>query len=147
MKILIAVDGSKSSECATKELRRLDLGDEDEILLFGVVEIPSAIMAEPLAGIAMEYQAEVERESRRIAQQSLDEAAAEIGARFTGKLSTQIQSGSPKYAITDKAKEWGADLIIIGSHGYSIIGRILLGSVSSYVSHHSECSVLIARCR
>ena len=45
--------------------------------------------------------------------------------------------------ITDLAKSWDADLIVIGSHGRKGIGELILGSVSNYVSHHVPCSVLL----
>ena len=39
------------------------------------------------------------------------------------------------------ARDWGADLIIIGSRGHTGIVRLLVGSVSRYVVDHSPCPV------
>jgi nucleotide-binding universal stress UspA family protein len=46
-------------------------------------------------------------------------------------------------AILDVAEHIGADLIVVGSHGYGVGRRLLRGSVSTKVAHHADCSVLI----
>ncbi|HKG22127.1 MAG TPA: universal stress protein, partial [Blastocatellia bacterium] len=55
--------------------------------------------------------------------------------------------GHPRYLITDEAERWGADLIVVGSHGYQGLTRLLLGSVSQAVASHAKCSVEIVRGR
>ncbi|MGF1536868.1 MAG: universal stress protein [Elainellaceae cyanobacterium] len=52
-------------------------------------------------------------------------------------------AGNPGPAICRLADRWGADLIIVGSHGRTGLSEMLLGSVSNYVVHHAPCSVLI----
>ncbi len=47
--------------------------------------------------------------------------------------------------ILDVANEWHADMIILGSHGRSGLGRFLLGSVSDGVVRHAHCSVEVIR--
>ncbi|HEY6402687.1 MAG TPA: universal stress protein, partial [Blastocatellia bacterium] len=49
--------------------------------------------------------------------------------------------------IIDEAESWGADLIIVGTHGYSTLERLWIGSVSRAVATHAKCSVQIARPR
>jgi nucleotide-binding universal stress UspA family protein len=51
--------------------------------------------------------------------------------------------GQPEQEITDFAKSWQADLIVLGSHGRKGVSEFLFGSVSNYVSHHVPCSVLL----
>jgi nucleotide-binding universal stress UspA family protein len=53
--------------------------------------------------------------------------------------------GCPKDAIVAEAERCGADMIVVGSHGYGPIRRFFLGSVSLFVALHSPCSVLISR--
>ena len=53
--------------------------------------------------------------------------------------------GDPETAITDYAKKWGADLIVVGSHDRSRVERFLLGSVSESIVKHAPCSVLIIK--
>jgi hypothetical protein len=54
-------------------------------------------------------------------------------------------SGSPAPTIVAFAKEWDADLVIMGSHGRTGVARLLLGSVARNVLHHASCSVLVVR--
>lgn len=50
--------------------------------------------------------------------------------------------GSAGETICEFAKNWGADLIVIGHRGLSGLSEFILGSVSNYVLHHASCSVL-----
>ena len=61
------------------------------------------------------------------------------------EVETFSRQGDPADAILDVAEEQGADLIIVGSHGYNRWERLLLGSVSDSVIHHAPCSVLVVR--
>lgn len=53
--------------------------------------------------------------------------------------------GHPGEEIVATAKAWSADLIVIGSHGRSGLGRALLGSVAEAVMRHAPCPVLVVR--
>ena len=50
--------------------------------------------------------------------------------------------GNPAKTICEMAKNWQADLIIIGRRGRTGLSELLLGSVSNYVIHHAPCAVL-----
>jgi nucleotide-binding universal stress UspA family protein len=54
-------------------------------------------------------------------------------------------SGKPGRQICQAAREWNADLIIMGRRGYSGLSELILGSVSNYALHHADCSVLIVQ--
>ena len=60
-------------------------------------------------------------------------------------ITTSVVSGLPKNVILEKAEEWDADLIVVGSQGQGALSRLLLGSVSQYLATHARCSVMIAR--
>ena len=53
--------------------------------------------------------------------------------------------GSPGPHICDLARDWGADLIVIGRKGHNVLKEVFLGSVSSHVIHHAPCSVLVVQ--
>src|SRR5215213_10982752 len=75
-------------------------------------------------------------------------AERKIRERFPAlreNLSTHILCGSPEQSIVAEAEDWGADLIVVGSHGYGFWERMFLGSVSNAVVHHASCSVLVVR--
>ena len=61
------------------------------------------------------------------------------------EIVTEIKDGHAKDVILNEAEKWGADLIVLGSHGYSGFERFLLGSVSHAVATHAHCSVEIVR--
>jgi nucleotide-binding universal stress UspA family protein len=56
-----------------------------------------------------------------------------------------LPAGKPASEIVKSAKEWPADMIVIGSHGRSGLERVLLGSVAESVLRHAPCSVLVIR--
>lgn len=58
---------------------------------------------------------------------------------------TQTEFGDPKHVICEVAKHENPDLIVVGSHGYGMVERVLIGSVSDYVVHHAQCPVLVVR--
>jgi nucleotide-binding universal stress UspA family protein len=60
-------------------------------------------------------------------------------------LTTQIAVGSPEQILIEEAKEWNADLVVVGSHGRGFWGRMLLGSTTDALVHHAPCSVLVVR--
>ena len=76
------------------------------------------------------------------AQKYLDEQAAKVPAEVLG--GTELVIGVPWQAICDSAKTQKADLVVIGSHGYSGFDR-LLGTTAAKVVNHAPCSVLVVR--
>jgi nucleotide-binding universal stress UspA family protein len=58
-------------------------------------------------------------------------------------VESNYEVGETGYQLCKAAREWGADLIVIGRRGKSGLTEALLGSVSNYVVHHAPCSVLV----
>jgi nucleotide-binding universal stress UspA family protein len=56
-----------------------------------------------------------------------------------------VQVGAPSEEIVKAAKEWSADLLVIGSHGRSGMQRVLLGSVAETAMRHAPCPVVVVR--
>ncbi|HSK52462.1 MAG TPA: universal stress protein [Clostridia bacterium] len=56
-----------------------------------------------------------------------------------------VWEGDPGESIVDAANSEAADMIIVGSHGRSTVGRFLIGSVSDHVVRHAPCPVLVVR--
>lgn len=69
---------------------------------------------------------------------SLTEEATAAGVKTEF---TQV-AGSPSRTVCEFARNWQADLIIIGRRGHSGLSELFMGSVSNYVLHHAPCSVL-----
>jgi nucleotide-binding universal stress UspA family protein len=78
------------------------------------------------------------------AQLALDTAAAT--ARGAGlEPDVRLVEGLPAHDICELARERDASLIVIGSHGWGTVQRLLFGSVSAAVLHHAPCPVLVVR--
>ena len=149
MKILLAVDGSPCSETAVAEVARRPWPEDSQIRVVSVVEPPGALTAEPYMGVAGYFE-EVERLKRQQAEEVLARVSGVLNAGAgTARMgvATEALNGSPKRTIVEEAERWGADLIVVGSHGYHTWERMLLGSVSQSVAAHALCSVEIVRCR
>jgi nucleotide-binding universal stress UspA family protein len=56
-----------------------------------------------------------------------------------------VREGDARSAILDEADSWGADLIVVGSHGRTGLKRLVLGSVAAAVVAHAHCSVEVVR--
>jgi nucleotide-binding universal stress UspA family protein len=75
-----------------------------------------------------------------------DSAHERLRARFPHwQIHATTAADSPAWAIVMKAQELEADLVVVGSHGYSTLERLILGSVSQTVLTQAPCSVRVAR--
>lgn len=148
MKILIANDNSTFGKAAMDYAAGLLNG-----LTGAVVKILTVIV--PAAGIDVEIMIEATEELLRpdhsefVKANAVGERNADLlRERLSGgdaTVSYEVGAGDAAQTIVEKAEEWGADLIVVGSHGYGFWKRNLLGSVSDKVVHHAPCSVLVVR--
>jgi nucleotide-binding universal stress UspA family protein len=138
MKILLAIDDSKFSEAAVHAVIARHKVQGLEVRVLHAAEPPTLFTAPEMA----EYIPP--EETAEEAKALVAKAAAEL--RSAGiNVTTAIVRGDPKPIILDDAKTWGADLIVLGSHGRKGLERFLVGSVSGAVLHHAHCSVEIVR--
>jgi nucleotide-binding universal stress UspA family protein len=143
MKILIAIDGSECSDIVVEEVAKRPWPADSAVRIISVAETL------PLQELALppHYSEDIERAARHRTQTIVDRAITRLSdsdARFL-PISSTVVVDSPKDAIVEEAERWGADLIVVGSHGYRGSTRALLGSVSQAVAMHAKCSVEIAR--
>lgn len=149
MKVLLATDGSKySKRAAEKFCQFFKTKEASEIKIISAVESIKPVATEPF-GVSTEYYAKLDEEAQKQAEGFIEDTKKIIEKNLSegtnAEISTNVLMTSPKSAIVDEAKEWGADLIVVGSHGYGFWERMLLGSVSDAVIHHAPCSVLVIR--
>jgi nucleotide-binding universal stress UspA family protein len=60
-------------------------------------------------------------------------------------VESRVVEGDPTVAIVDLAREAGADIIVIGSHGRAGLSRLLMGSVAEQVVRNASCPVLTVK--
>lgn len=84
-----------------------------------------------------------------IASQDAKKVVADFRRRLPAGTAAMdfIADGSPADEIVKAAKQWPADLIVIGSHGRSGLQRALLGSVAEGVMRQAPCPVLVVRAK
>jgi nucleotide-binding universal stress UspA family protein len=146
MKILLATDGSDYSKAAVNSVAERPWPEGSIVKIVSAMEIPYAPTTEAWV-LPDSYYKELERVAKEQAQAAVDYAVKRFkSVKSPGlEVGAKIISGSPRQVILDEAESWDADLIVVGSHGYSGWQRLLLGSVSSAISTHAHCSVEIVR--
>jgi len=148
MRILVAIDGSETSEAAVDEIAQRNLPPNSEVRVISVIETAYSSASYSGGAIDIQLYEGMESASRDGASAAVETAAAKLregGKSNNCSVTTQVLSGSPKGVILEEAEAFGADLIVVGSHGHGMLERFLLGSVSQAVALHAKCSVEIVR--
>ena len=159
MKILIGYDGSECADAALDDLTQAGLPAAGEAQIMSIAEVwlppppPSAYEIIEEARHA-NSPAELQRDfakSCAAAKEALalaERARERLQTRLPNwKLTADSSCGSPAWELVAKADQWKPDLIVVGSHGRTALGRFVLGSVSQRVLTEALCSVRIARGR
>lgn len=145
MKILVATDGSPSSAAALADVAARPWPEGTEIEVLTVIHTAVPFILDPTYTIAFIHMDQLEK-GRKQAPELVESAAARI--RRPGlTVTTQVLEGAPKHLIVEEAERFGADLIVLGTHGHGPAGRFLLGSVAHSVVLHAPCSVEVVRTR
>ena len=159
MKILIGYDGSECADAALDDLTQAGLPATGEVHVLSVAEVwlpPPPPSSYEILEEARKAQspADLQREFAKgcaAAKEVLlfaERARDRIQTKFPDwKVSADSSCGSPAWELVAKADEWKPDLIVVGSHGRTALGRFVLGSVSQRVLTEARCSVRIARGR
>lgn len=159
MKILVAYDGSDFAKRSLNELPRAGFPREAEVMIVNVKErwLPSPHSVheaveerfsskEPTAARLSRVKQEPEFEKIEEETSQLLEARKQLRTFFPDwKIETQYLYGSPSSRIIEKAKDWNADLVVVGAQGYANNRSVLLGSVSQKIANEAVCSVRIVR--
>jgi nucleotide-binding universal stress UspA family protein len=143
-RILLATDGSESSENAARSIAARPWLPGSEVNVVSVVEL----IVPPLHTTLFDSDAmEVSRaEAMTHAQQAIMSAEKIItaaGLKVTETILLPV--ASVKELILHEAEKWDADLIVLGSHGRHGLERFLIGSVSEAVARNAKCSVEVIR--
>jgi len=137
MKILLATDGSEHSKAAIQELINRNLSPDTKVHIVSAFESPVLIMSAPLStrNMAPTY-LDAKVMARKPAETAVENAAKLLLEENPNlSISKIVIEGSPKHSILKEADIFRADLIVVGSHGLSIIDRFLLGSVSQSIAY------------
>lgn len=142
MRIIVAVDGSRFSDAAVQFVMA-QARPTDEIRVLHVLEPPPLLAVREMSGQGSALEKVWESE-KKVAHE-LVEKTTELYRSKGMKVTGSVQDGDAKSTILQAAKEWRADLIVLGSHGRKGLEHFLMGSVSDAVARHAGCSVEIVR--
>jgi nucleotide-binding universal stress UspA family protein len=146
MKILLPTDGSDFSLASARACGEIAAKEVNvEIRVISVIE---ALTPDEPFDTDSDYYIAVQQASKAAADENTEVARRiilDVAGNADIRVETKTVGGKPDKMIIREAEEWGADLIVIASHGYGFWARALLGSVTDSVVHHASCSVLIIR--
>jgi universal stress protein A len=139
--ILVPTDFSAASERAVDYARALAARLDASVHLVHVLDRfpPEMAWAQP-AVVAAEMHERLYREGR--ANLSVVSAALE---RHHVPATSEVRTGAPAADIIQAAVDYGADLIVMATHGRSGLSHLVLGSVAEHVIRHARCPVLAVR--
>lgn len=147
MKILVATDGSEFSRRAIERVCEIgaEQWNDPSFRIISVYEPQVPMATEPFA-VSAEYYHKLDSLARERARKDVDEGHELLARQFSNStIDTVVELGRPAQVIVEMAETWGADLIVVGSHGRGFWGRLGLGSVSDAIVHHAPCSVLVVK--
>lgn len=149
-KILLGTDGSQCASAAAKSVASRPWPAGTLIKVVSAVELLMPENAMSVSSPAPVYPAslleEVWSDARKRAYDAVAEAQKTLAAAGLKIVDGEsAPDGDPRAVLLDQAKQWGLDLIVLGSHGRRGIDRFLMGSVSESVALHAHCSVEVIR--
>lgn len=137
-KILFPVDFSDRCDGASHYVEVLARQFDAEVAITHVLPPPRyEFTAMEMGGFAVSewYEAEKQAVCKKLHAYKKDEWAHL-------KVSRQLLEGAPQKMLLEYAHQYGADLIVLPTHGYGQFHRLVLGSVTAHVLNHAECPVL-----
>ena len=144
MKILLATDGSEYSLLAARSLAERPWPVGTAIRVISVAELSVPLLRIPyFSHSAMENLRADAMKRAEEAEIAAEEILAGAGLEEAGTVAVPV--ATPKEVILQNADEWGANLIVCGSHGRRGLSRFMLGSVSEAIASNAKCSVEIIR--
>ncbi|KAJ6823895.1 universal stress protein PHOS34-like [Iris pallida] len=153
--IVVAVDQSEESlHALTWCLRNVvgkSNGDDENtkdtlVLLYAQ---PPRTVYPSIDGTGYLFSSDVTVSMDRYAKEMADGVTARARAVCSNnprvKVETRIEVGDPRDVICEVVEKLGADMLVMGSHGYGLIKRTFLGSVSNHCAQKAKCPVLIVK--
>ncbi|KAK4595612.1 hypothetical protein RGQ29_013908 [Quercus rubra] len=146
-KILVAVDeGEESMHALSWCLRNVISENSKDTLVVLYVKPPRAVFS-ALDGywFSADVIAAMDKHSNDVAECVVEKVKKMCKDLHDVKVETRIEHGDPRDVICQMTEKLGADVLVMGSHGYGLIKRALLGSVSNHCAQNVKCPVLIVK--
>jgi len=145
MKVIIAIDDSQCSQEALKSVAARLWCADTEFRVINVVE-PIVLQYGAVAPQAISLMLDAERKLKEHAIEFTTVARESLKAIFgEQQITSRVITGYIADSIIEHAKDWKADLIIVGTHGRTGFEKMMLGSVAEKVVNHAHCSVDVVK--
>ncbi|KAF0852665.1 mitochondrial Usp domain-containing protein [Andalucia godoyi] len=143
MKIIIAVDGSKSADACFDFIRaNFNLSVVSDLILLTAVEGPSS----DAVYISTELTRDIAAQCDTLAAATLDRIAHLAKDAKFAKITRYVAHGRPQQVILDAVESFKADLLVVGRQGRTAAAqRVLMGSVSEFLVRNSPCTVAVVK--
>lgn len=154
-KIIVAIDHSQQSPIIFDQALDLAKKEDAKLMVFHVVNLQGKGEVAPIIGTGVGLDLAAGKTIQQMQHESFQGEIQTVKKEFQAhrqkaeaqgvETEFKYDVGSPEALICQVASEWNADLIVVGRRGRRGLKEILLGSVSSYVTHHATCSVLVVQ--
>jgi nucleotide-binding universal stress UspA family protein len=145
MRILIAVDDSPHSQAAVDFVKRMRWPAGSEAIVLSVSR-PALVSYALVDAPGMSYSPQLYEEQIKFHE----EIAARYERDVNGvglKTRAVVMQGDPREAIVDLVRQEKVDLVVMGSHGRTGVGKLVMGSVASHIVTHAPCDVVVVKLR
>lgn len=144
-RILVSIDGSATSGLGLDEAAKLAAVCQSSLRLMHIVDpIPFTTGYEDFSKNTGKEFAEIENAAQDMLNKGMARAR-ELGASNVDTVLVERTSARISERIVEQANAWGAELIVIGTHGRRGVGRMLLGSDAEQTVRISTVPVLLVR--
>ncbi|PZV25528.1 MAG: universal stress protein [Snowella sp.] len=152
-KILVAIDRSDLGDVVFQQaldIAKVNKQNPSQLLLVHCIPVESQVLSpypsfysEEMVSFSQLVQERLKKETEEVEQwlADYDKVAADQGVVSESKW----KMGDPGRWVRDLADSWEADLIVLGRRGLTGVAEMFLGSVSNYIVHHVNCSVLVVQ--
>ncbi|CAJ2628800.1 universal stress protein A-like [Trifolium pratense] len=146
-RIMVAIDeGDESIYALTWCLKNLIFKNSKDHLILLYVKPPRVVYS-AFDGTGYLFSSDItatmEKYSQQVADCVLEKAKLICGD--VQNVETRIENGDPRDVICEAVQKLGVDILVMGSHGYGVIKRAFLGSVSNHCAQNVKCPVLIVK--
>jgi nucleotide-binding universal stress UspA family protein len=139
--IVVGVDGSDHSRLALAWAMREAIAHHVLLTVMTVRPAPVRPATRIFWAVPdLPHDSHDEEFTRKAVQEFVDKVANEIGERVP-EVAVSVATGDPAEELVKASRD--ADMLVMGSRGSGGFARLLMGSVSSQVTHHAACPVVI----
>lgn len=139
-KILVPIDGSNTANKALDYALKMAQADQAEVRLIYCIDELSLLSSHEYSGEMVQLARQTGHDILQNGVALANAAQVKVDTRLVDRVGQRLGE-----SVADEAGHWGADLVVLGTHGRRGIGRVLLGSGAEQVMRMSPVPVLMVR--